>query len=231
MPSAPKFNRFHSQRSMHGAAMTEMVVVLAILLPFVLGTWQTALIFNAKAILNNATFEAARTGAVENGRRQPIRYSFIRNMIPLYGGGSGAVDVFTRYRRAQFDIDGPITPMRLDVISPSQEAFRDFGVRRNGRTVVPNDNLRYRNVNDVRSRSGVNIQDANLLKIRVTYGYRLTVPLVNRIIRSAMLFIDPRNAAYYLQDPPRLPLVAQATVRMQSDAYEDGNMSVPNGGP
>ena len=44
---------------------------------------------------------------------------------------------------------------------------------------IPNDHLMYRVANDG---EGMSIQDANLLKIRVTYCVKLVVPFVDRII-------------------------------------------------
>ena len=53
--------------------------------------------------------------------------------------------------------------------------------------------------------SQVSLQDANLLKIEVTYGYRLERPDQPRIA-AAMQVADPANALYYQADPIRLPI-------------------------
>ncbi|PVV14799.1 MAG: hypothetical protein B6D82_05215, partial [gamma proteobacterium symbiont of Ctena orbiculata] len=52
----------------HGAAMTELLVSLPALLLMGLGGLQTALLFDAKMVINSATFEAARKGAVTHAQ-------------------------------------------------------------------------------------------------------------------------------------------------------------------
>src|SRR5262249_26608619 len=53
---------------------------------------------------------------------------------------------------------------------------------------IPNDTLMYRNPAPG-SHSGVGIQDANLLKIRVHYCYDMYVPLVNKVLYYAVNII------------------------------------------
>ena len=219
-----------------GAAMTELLVVMLGLVPLTMGTIQGALIYNAKNVVNYATFEAARAGAVKNARRSAMKRELARHLTPLYGGGRDSTSLAKAYLKARLDTSLPAVPgtnlgsgTRLEIISPSKEAFDDFGVNIDGVRQIPNDHLKYRS-RRVGSASGVNIQDANILKIKVTYGYKLTVPVVNRIIGKTMALVDPGHASYYLADPPRLPIVATATVRMQSNAYLDDNLSNPPDG-
>jgi hypothetical protein len=60
----------------------------------------------------------------------------------------------------------------------------------------PNDHLNLLS-RDIGETSGVNIQDANLLKIKVTYGYRMYVPITNQFIATLLKVTDPENAHYY----------------------------------
>lgn len=214
-----------------GAAVTELVVILSSLLTLSLGIVQGALIYNAKTTLNYATFEAARAGAVHNAQRSYMTEALARGLMPLYGGGTDTASLTTANVRAYTDLMLPAAPSmnlgsgsRLEILSPTQEAFQDFGVTVDGQQQIPNEHLRFK-PRDVGSASGVNLQDANILKIKVTYGYKLYVPLVNRVIAAALTVTDPANAAFYQADPPRLPIVAQATVRMQSNPYPDRNAS------
>ncbi|GEM_PF-571488 len=224
------------QRRLRGAAMTELLVVMLGLVPLTMGTIQGALIYNAKNVVNYATFEAARAGAVKNARRSAMKRELARHLTPLYGGGRDSRSLAKAYLKARLDTSLPAVPgtnvgsgTRLEIISPSREAFEDFGITVKGIRQIPNDHLRHRS-RKVGARSGVNIQDANILKIKVTYGYKLTVPVINRIIGKTMALVDSGHANYYLADPPRLPIVATATVRMQSNAYLDDNLSNPPGG-
>lgn len=84
-------------------------------------------------------------------------------------------------RDAQGEVDGYTRIIR---ISPTSEQFEPsaFGEQNDDDIYqIPNDNLMYRPDNTV---DDVSIQDANLLKIRVQYCYKLMVPLVNRVIGS-----------------------------------------------
>ena len=123
----------------------------------------------------------------------------------------------------------PRAGLTVDILSPTRQMVNDFGVMRNyvggsdSRTkerVIPNDNLTYR---DTRQINGVNVQDANLLKIRVTYLYELKMPLTRYFFTPFMnanltgtLFEGQAEGAR-TDLGWRVPLIAYATVRMQSD--------------
>ena len=121
--------------------------------------------------------------------------------------------------------------LKVEILSPTQQMVNDFGVNRaylNGSNsstkekVLPNDNLMYR---DTRQINGVNVQDANLLKIRVTYLYETRMPLTRYFFTPLMnanltRVLFQNSPAGNTADAPggwRIPLVAYATVRMQSD--------------
>src|SRR5690606_16985563 len=64
-------------------------------------------------------------------------------------------------------------------------------------------------------------QDANILRVQVTYGYELKVPLVNWFIARTLLSVRGRTTDAFerqLLQRTLLPIVATATVRMQSPA-------------
>ena len=73
------------------------------------------------------------------------------------------------------EVFNPLTA-KVEIISPTKAAFD--ALQQDNR--IPNDNLMYRSGDG----DGMSIQDANLLKIRVTYCVRLIVPVVNRVIYS-----------------------------------------------
>jgi uncharacterized membrane protein YgcG len=135
--------------------------------------------------------------------------------------------------------------LKIDILSPTRRMMaNDFGVMRayvggsNSSTkerVIPNDNLSYR---DTRLINGVNVQDANLLKIKVTYLYELKMPLTRYFFTPLMNANLTRTlfggeAVGNTADLGwRVPLVAYATVRMQSDfkaASLDGDGSSSSG--
>ncbi len=181
-------------KAVSGQAMTEFVIVIPVLILLIFGTVQIAFIYSAKLTLNYATFQAARLAAVNHGSYSSMRRGLIRGLAPLYTSASDLDDVADRIREgvnsedglrdAQSEVDGYTRIIRL---SPRAAAYSDgfggYGVENSeGVLEIPNDNLMYRSSSS--GGAGANIQDSNLLKIRVQYCYRLMVPIVNKIIGS-----------------------------------------------
>ncbi|MES9825800.1 MAG: RHS repeat-associated core domain-containing protein [Candidatus Thiodiazotropha endolucinida] len=224
----------HLFKGQRGAAMTELLVSLPALLLMGLGGLQSALLFDAKTTINYATFEAARKGAVNHAQSDAMRRELGLRLAPLFGGDGSAEKALSAITHASLDVqDSRFT--EIEIINPTIEAFDEFGREivdpRSGDVHfgIPNSRLRWRE-RDV-GRSGVNIQDANLLKVKVTYGYQLKVPLMDRVIPAVMRLVDPEHIHYY--NARRLPITSVATVRMQSDAWRDDNnvhMMPPGGG-
>lgn len=211
--------------------MTEFIIVLPVLLTLILGGFQFALIYNAKITLNYATFLAARTGAVTNGHIGLMENALARGMAPLYTHCNKSEEV----QRARDHVRNEISAgfAKIDIINPPITAFSDSTSYRSGTDrLIPNDNLMFR-VTNVGTSSGMSIQDANLLKVRVTYCYPLYVPYIDRIITRIMTEPeDPDNCPGCRNLYPaggssfengcfsndRFPINAQAIIRMQSDS-------------
>ena len=106
---------------------------------------------------------------------------------------------------------------------------------------IPNDTLIYRNT-AAGATSGVSVQDANILHLRVGYCYRLIVPVVGRMIhaaKNALIAFDHVLQSNGMSDPfgigsapvldtdcvnplaagPRIRIQSEAVVRMQSPFY------------
>lgn len=167
-----------------GQSMVEYLIVLPTLLLLTLGAIQFGLLYQIKSQVNYATFAAARHGALKNGNTSSIKDAFGAGMAPLFtnkpdlggllrGRAVGAIEAFN-----------PLVT-KIERISPPDSVKLDFGIddptdTANPKTkmIVPNDNLQYRPTT-VGSNSNLNIQDANILKIRVTYCAKLVVPIAN----------------------------------------------------
>jgi len=185
----PMINR--SRKPQNGHAMTEFVIVIPVLILLIFGTIQIGLIYSAKVTLNYATFQAARLAATNNATYSALRRGLIRGLAPLYTSSSDldgikydiseGVDSNATRRDAKSEVDGYTRIIRL---SPTASAFtgNSSNINADGIIEIPNDNLMFRPNNVVFD--GANLQDANLLKIRVQYCYRLMVPIVNKIIAS-----------------------------------------------
>ena len=73
--------------------------------------------------------------------------------------------------------------------------------------------------------SGINIQDANLLKIETTWGVELRMPFISQIISLIGKQISPiASFDYYLYSRGMIPVTSTTVVRMQSEAWENSSM-------
>jgi len=159
---------------------------------------------------------------------------------------------------------------RIDIVSPTQAIFNNFardsivlvpcpnrnancprdsqfGEARQRVRQIANDNLNVRRATTVRLNSGgqnidINLQDANLLKIRSHWCYGLEVPFVNKVIYDVLTSIfrtpGPHTRAcqrktvvaraagstniYYI------PISSDSIVRMQSPVRCETNPRRPN---
>jgi hypothetical protein len=214
-----------------GSSLVEFIITAPVLLGLGLGTVQAGLVYHGNSILNYATFEAARTGAVNNALLEPMMSELATRLAPLQGGDGStekAAEAIAKSRLETMVLQGTFTT--IEILNPTSEAFDHFKVssRESGVDVIPNSHLRHQPSERVDPVSGVNIQDANLLKIRVTHGFDLEVPGIGLMVGSVMRLLDSDNAGYYLAG--KLPLVSVATVRMQSEVHGDSlrSASAPN---
>jgi len=217
-----------------GQSMVEFVIIFPALILLTLGTFQIALIYSAKSTLNYATFNAARSGAVNNAQKESIENALFRGLAPLFTSveevslENSLANVQAlkgaRERARSINDDGFICIQR---VNPSPEAFTDFGVTEDG--MIPNDNLMYRSA-QLGGASQISIQDANLLKLRVTYCHRMIVPFFPKLLQAMVNGSDPDGLEINIHgnefmrncyNNGRIPIVSQAIVRMQSDISND----------
>jgi hypothetical protein len=223
-----------SQRQ-RGSAMIEFAVVGPLLV--LLGTTilQYALMFNAKNMVNHAGFMAARAGSLAHADPGAVREAYARALVPLYGGGRNGRELAEALVRAQTDT---AAHSRIELLNPIRESFDDWAdeslaQRYGGHRAIRNSNLSYRDASQVGARSGQNIQDANLIKLRITHGYELSVPLASTVMQFMMRWNDTRRDPFVtaLHAQRRIPLVSHVTLQMQSDPVEPGNpLSLPGQG-
>ncbi|HTT07942.1 MAG TPA: TadE family protein [Gammaproteobacteria bacterium] len=218
--------RLHLQT---GQSMTEFVIVAPVMFLLVFGAMQFGLIYHAKTTLNYATFEAARSAAVNHAVKAAAESGLARGLAPLYTHEDSVSAVQAGRRQVRDDIAAGYA--EIERLSPPASAFDDYGQGSAGDRNIPNDNLMYRDPAPGKN-SGLSIQDANLLKLRVTYCYPLYVPFANKVIVTLMSFAPsssceecvgppaPGSLAKKCLDDDRLPIVSQAIVRMQSEASE-----------
>ncbi|MFT5044840.1 MAG: hypothetical protein ACI8UP_001810 [Porticoccaceae bacterium] len=201
-----------------GASLTEFIVAAPMVMLVGMATVQAALIYHGKTTLNYATFEAARTGAVNHAQVTLMVKELGQRLAPVQGGNGSLEAAALAMAKSIVEAERPDVT-RLEILNPTLEAFDDWGIhsQTTHHRVIPNNHLRHKD-HEIGQASGLSVRDANLLKIKVTYGLDLKVPVVGRLFALAMAEIDTENAHFYSQK--KFPLTAVATVRMQSEVWE-----------
>ncbi|MEZ5539489.1 MAG: pilus assembly protein [Pseudomonadales bacterium] len=206
-----------------GQSATEFIIIAPVVFMLVFGCLQFALIYQAKTTLNYAAFNAARIAAVNGATLTSVRRGFVIGMAPFYTTDNNSFNVTD----AVGVVDGLVGSgyVKFDRINPTRLAFLEFGEDDDvtGWKKIPNDNLMYRDAKPGASR--VNIQDANLLKLQITFCYHLSFPVIRVAIREA---IRTYNIGHNLldceastNDPYTIPITSAAVIRMQSDILDD----------
>jgi hypothetical protein len=176
---------------------------------------------------------------MNNADSSVIRNTLVKGLNPFYEQGAITNDAQRIDKAALVATAKTLLPgtLSIDILSPSKEAFNDFGLTDPTTRVkyIPNDNLEWRSTALGKS-SKVNIRDANLLKLRVVYAYDLKVPLMAGVIKRIMcggkigvgawgnvsaldaeyLPFSQNCLLYYRQG--RVPIESFAIVEMQSRA-------------
>ena len=228
--------------------MAEFVVAFPFAVLLVLGIIQLGLLYTAKEIVNEGAFMAARAGSVQNAQVDAMNSEMVKALEPFYQDltqKNDATRLMMAYGHAKLDtLCIPLVHcfLKVERLNPTDDAFDDFGITSNAmqnHTYIPNDNLEYRPHSTQGPKSGMSIQDANALKIKVTYGYELKVPLMKRVFSAVMCgnFGTVRERAFtdwnsiiglgsiddcvnfYLHG--RAPIVSYATVQMQTPAWKN----------
>ena len=222
-----------------GQSMVEFLVIVPLVMFSIFSCIQMALIFQTKTSLNYAVFQAARTAAVNRATLDAVHTGFAVGLTPHYTHGNSAEDMWAGRQEVENQIAAGW--MRFTRISPSAEAFSDYGYEDAATELmsIPNDNLMYRNADSGSLPQDVSIQDANLLKVQVLYCYPVFLPLVGRFLADEAEYAEAIQARTTLpvystlRDESRsmdcrsrtgvnsIPLLASAIVRMQSDAVLD----------
>ena len=174
--------RFVLHHKQKGQTIVEYLIVLPCLLLLVLGVIQFLFIYQAKTSLNYAAFMGARQGALKNAAMFSIMDGVASGMTPYFmrtaiGATPNSADLSKARRIATIEIFNP-NSTEIRILNPTPEAMDAFVPLSEMMNEIPNDHLMYRVANG----GGMSIQDANLLKIRVTYCVKLVVPFVDRII-------------------------------------------------
>jgi len=232
------------KKTQQGQSLVEMLIVLPLLALLIFGVLELVLAYQTRATLNVAVFDAARAGATANATLAPMNDAYARGMAPLFVRDRSMTDVFQAQARVRGLLLLPMAPAKIEIISPSRAVFDRFKARRRidatsrRYDVIPNDNLMWRSAAVRSIGSGdnavkVNVQDANLLKVRALWCHKLVVPLLDRLIHWTWALNNPD--LYTIPEAPTgdqmrcdtyadaqggedyyIPIVSYSVVRMQS---------------
>jgi hypothetical protein len=198
--------------------------------------------------VNYAAFEAARAGSVNNASVASITTAFQKALLPYYGGGRSAGELAATFLKIEKDMAK--AAMRVEILSPSQESFTDFNspklqaALKTNEPVIPNVGLDELNcprdapgcaADPKTNASGQTLLDANLLKLRITYGIptEKQMPIVGRFYTWALREMGVNATDAFQQTliaAGRIPVVTHTVLRMQSDAIKNPLM-VSSPGP
>ncbi len=227
-------------RRQYGQSATEFLIIFPVLIFLVFGVLQWALIYQARSTLNHAVFLAARAGALNNGSKHSMKSGLASGLTPLFAAKAGPTGYSAALLKAHVDVNyigGALGATKLEILNPTKAAITDFGRSRLDNKAgkeIPNDTLMYRSTKSGKT-SKISVQDANILHLRVTYCYRLIVPVVGRMIH-AVSDVNPFKASGMDKpfgelnssfngcpslDGPRIALRSEAIVRMQSPFFEE----------
>lgn len=185
--------------------MIETLLVFPVMLLMGLGVVHLGLIYQAKSNLEYAALMGARLGAVNHIDIDAMRTEIANRMAPSQIG------------------DDPVNPAYIDieVLNPTKTMFDDCGIAASEATAdcaqanceIPNFGLQYRA--STLTCDGTSIQDANILRIKVTYqGYNTMIPFMNVRLFSG----DDENRINQGLPEDGMDISAVATVRMQAPA-------------
>lgn len=207
-----------------GQGLVEAVVVLPVFGLLLLGIFQAMLFYRAKAVVDYAALQAARSGSTNFAQSDAMRDGLVRGLLPLYALAPSNEDLSKAFAKAQLDVRTGAAS--IQIVSPTQAAFDDWKeAQYDGVPAIPNDSLPYRSAAPG-SRSGMSVQDANVLKIRVTYRYPLIVPVIDRLVGQ----LDPARSLADHRSVYSLSVQSQAIVRMQTPIRDRSLLPDASGG-
>ena len=270
-------NQLKHQR---GVSMIEFTLISPVVLLLGLGMFQLAMLMHTKSALNYAMLEAARVGAFSNGDVDKIIDGLAAGLVPFRGGGSNIAELATKKAEivAELTEGGGAGWFVLKQLSPTTSTYTDWAedaLDDAGNTIkeIPNANLAFLRCTKspqagtvgsksssacasgepVGASSKQTLADANILKLKMTYGVRVAVPIIGTIIAKSLsmaagckpakeikvgalsfgtptVAAQPADCAFYDAAEPRFPVSIEVTMRMQSPLRTAGNGQANLGG-
>lgn len=210
-------------KQQRGQSITEFLIAMVGFGLLLLGMLQAILLYRAKATVDYAALEAARAGALHGVDMGQMQKGFARGITPLFATATASPSAAGTAQAYLAAYPAVLTSTTIKVLSPNTGSFDDFKeAQYDGTMAIPNDTLNFRSAT-VGSRGGLSVQDANILKIQVTFKFPLIVPIIDRILGT----FDVARSAVDGHTVYSLPIVASAMVRMQSPITNRADLPAP----
>lgn len=183
-----------------GQSLTEFIIISPLFFLIIMGIFEFTYIYRAKTTLNTATFEAVRAGVLNNAEKKYMENALVKGLIPLnMSGKTGTLGMTSSYVKT-LAVHTVINSFgnSVTIVSPTKIIFNKFKVKRRTtlvnestdkvRWVIPNDSLLLRSTKSesIDGNKKLNIQDANLLKIKTLWCYELKVPILRTLLVDAL---------------------------------------------
>lgn len=216
-----------------GATLTEFIVVGPLIFLLGMTGLQYTLMYNAKTNFTYAAYEAARAGAIHNASPKKIEEGLIKGFLPYISANTGSKLPNSVLLQKAKATEAPF--MKVEIISPTEEAFNDFNnptlqkILKTDRKVIPNKKIDMDNLNSKKgASSGVSISEANVLKLRVTYGYKPNIPIAKNLLNSIYSFLNGPKDSFgaKLLATKRIPIIVDVSAQMLSPAVQNGLKTV-----
>ena len=236
-----------------GVSITEFIIIAPLILFIGLIGIQYGLIYVARLNVTYAAYEAARAGAIYNADPQRIQNAFFKGLVPYFAtsgiylpGNTHIRSPFTSQNPnlAQVTLQGIALKevikktesafLSIHMVNPSKASFDDWNDAtlakayriKTGQTVkvIRNDKFDQSDALTIKPNSKQNLADANVLKLRFTYGYEPRIPLMKNIFSSLTSFFTSNRDAANLRmlAAGRIPIVVDISAQMLSPAVQGG---------
>lgn len=239
----------NTPRKMRGQSLVESIIVLPLFALLIFGLLEISYLMHAKSTLNAAAFDAARKGSLNHARQAAMKDGLAGVMAAMFVRSAPDVSKANAAKiKALGLLNIPVSPRGwIEIVSPSKSVFNKFKKKQrvtNPATgkesnidVIPNDNLMWRDTTAQTVKVGsetlsVNLQDANLLKIRTVWCHKLLVPILDRFIHWTYTLAEAipqiptaeqvrcdAHAKVAGDDGYYVPVTSSAIVRMQSPVF------------
>jgi hypothetical protein len=212
----------HLQRAAcEGSALVEFqIVALFAMLPLCLGMLQIALLLAENHHIDHAAFLAARHAAMRQGDLGAARQALAQAGSLLFIDPTDALDASNVAQRTTTALAAATADLalfgRVRVLEPTAGAQADFAVPRESQRVIPNDGLEYRSAARGR-RSGITLQQANQLRLEVSWCRPLIVPFARELLLGSLRLLDADPWHQLCYAAGRVPIRSEGTSPMQSD--------------